>query len=245
MLGVPTNKTSFCSSETPRCNVIRSKSKRRSKFGSWILKIKYTGGMTISSPSGKPCFRASRTPKRVSFATGHHWSRQPLELGNPWCNLRSGIHSVTASLGREHHTDTASASVGREHCTDTATAQIGKEQRRSGFTLKFSGDQKILLYGHLKARYTHSIVHPKATNIPVKRKPIIVINFASVRRVPINLELPAQKYLTTFNMNQTCLDTHNDTNEKLISKLYLPTNLSSVFNPPVYTSDDEDFIPVI
>ena len=100
-----------------------------------------------------------------------------------------------------------------------------------------------MLYGHSKARYTHLIVPPKTSNILRKGKPIIVNNFASILVVPINLELPTTKYSAAFNRNQTRLDTRNNAIEKLMSKLHLPTDLSSVFNPSVHTLDDEDFVP--
>ena len=199
---------------------------------------------TPSSPtSGKPCFWASKTPKRVRFATGNHLSGSPIESGTPQGELRSGIHSATAPLGREHHKDTATVPLGREHRKDTAIAPIGREQCSGGFASKFLGGPESSLYGHLKVRYTHLSVPPKDSKIPGKGKPIIVNNFASVLGVPINLEPPTKKGSVVFNRNQTRLDTCNDADEKLMSKLHLPTDLSFVFNPPVYTPDDEDFLP--
>ena len=68
-------------------------------------------------------------------------------------------------------------------------------------------------------------------------------NFVSMSGVPINLEPPMKKGLAAFNRNQARLDTRNDADEKLMNYLLLPTDCSSVFNPPVHTLDDEDFVP--
>ena len=74
-------------------------------------------------------------------------------------------------------------------------------------------------------------------------KPIIVNNLASVSRIPINLPLLTKKGSATLKRNQIRLDTRNNANEQLMSKLHLPNDLSSVFNPPIYTPDYEAFIP--
>ena len=44
-------------------------------------------------------------------------------------------------------------------------------------------------------------------------------------------------------MNQSRLDTRNDVDRQLMSKSHLPNDLLSVFNPSVYTPDDEAFVP--
>ena len=74
------------------------------------------------------------------------------------------------------------------------------------------------------------------------RKPIIENNLASVSGIPINLPPPTKKGSAVFKRNQIRLDTRNNVDEQLMSKLHLPNDLSSVFNPPVYTSDDEAFV---
>ena len=214
IVGIPTNKQSFCG-----------------------------GPPSPITLNGQP--RASKAPKRVRFATGYHSgtrnpgqpsvkpnskSGPPKESSTPYGVPRSGIHSVTAPIGREH-------------C-------------RVSFTSKFPGDSESLLYWDPKVRYTNSSVPPKATKIPVKGKPIIVNNFASMSGVPIKLEQPTigkqtiefpmthlTKGLAAFNRNQTCLDTCNNADENLISKLHLPNDLSSIFNPSVHTLDDENFVP--
>ena len=61
--------------------------------------------------------------------------------------------------------------------------------------------------------------------------------------LPIDLPPPTKKGLAFFKRNQACLDTRNDGDEQLMSKSHLLNDLSSVFNPPVYTPDDEAFIP--
>ena len=71
--------------------------------------------------------------------------------------------------------------------------------------------------------------------------------------VPIKLEPPTigkqtirfqpthpMKGLAAFKINKTRLDTHNNTDGNLMSKLHLPNDLSSFFNPPVHTPDDEN-----
>ena len=81
-------------------------------------------------------------------------------------------------------------------------------------------------------------------------------NFASVSGISIKLEPPTigkqtiefqptnpMKGLTAFKRNQTRLDTHNNADEYLMSKLHLPTDLSSIFNPPVHTQNDKNFVP--
>ena len=46
-----------------------------------------------------------------------------------------------------------------------------------------------------------------------------------------------------FERNQNRLTTRNDADHRLLSKCPLPNDLSSVFNPPVFTPDDEKFAP--
>ena len=87
----------------------------------------------------------------------------------------------------------------------------------------------------------------KLINMGVKanfstRKSILLNNLASVSGLPIDLPPPTKKGSALFKRNQTRLDTRNDADEQLMSKLHLPNNLSSVINPPVYTPDDEAFV---
>ena len=88
----------------------------------------------------------------------------------------------------------------------------------------------------------------KPINMGVKailstEKPIIVNNIASVSGLPINLPPPTKKGSAAFERNQARLDTRNDADEQLMSKSHLSNKLSSIFNPPVYTPDDEAFVP--
>ena len=53
-----------------------------------------------------------------------------------------------------------------------------------------------------------------------------------------------KKGSAAFNRNQIRLNTRNDADKRLLSKLYLPNDLSAVFNPPVSTPDDEKFVPL-
>lgn len=138
-------------------------SEPRSKSKTQTLKMGCLSGTTSSPISCKPCFCASVKPKRVKFSTtGHHLSGPTIESGTSWGKLRTGIHSATAPLGREHHKDTATALLGRLHCKDiptlplgrahykgTATAPIVREQHNSGFTLKFQvsrGSRKFAIW---------------------------------------------------------------------------------------------------
>ena len=61
--------------------------------------------------------------------------------------------------------------------------------------------------------------------------------------IPIDLPPPTKKGSVSFKRNQAHLDTRNDADEQLMSKSHLLNNLLSVFNPPVYTPDDEAFVP--
>ena len=47
----------------------------------------------------------------------------------------------------------------------------------------------------------------------------------------------------SFEWNQNRLTTRNDADHRLLSKCPLPSDLSSVFNPPVFTPNDENFAP--
>ena len=87
-------------------------------------------------------------------------------------------------------------------------------------------------------------------------------NFTSVSVDPINLGqpvLPASgkpsigsgflkiqptKGSVAFNQNQTCLNSRNTADLNLLSKLHLPNDLFSVLNPPIYTPNDEKFVPL-
>ena len=80
-------------------------------------------------------------------------------------------------------------------------------------------------------------------SVSVTGKHIIVNNFVPVSGVPINLQLPTKKGSAAFKRKQIRLDTRNNSYEELMSKLHLPTDVSSVFNPPVYIPDDEGFVP--
>ena len=48
-----------------------------------------------------------------------------------------------------------------------------------------------------------------------------------------------------FEQNKNCQTTRNDANHRILSKCSLTNELSSIFNPPMFTPNDKRFAPLV